>query len=124
MRRGEVVDGIFILVDGSARFVEEEDSFNEDESSTGELPEEEARSKRTVGKNSITNSHHRSSKDSGSEGLFTAGSCFGIEVSTVINANVDLPLEFWQYNILAKHNCRLFYLAGSLIKVSNILLLR
>ena len=118
MRRGEVVDGIFILVDGSARFVEEEDSFNEDESSTGELPEEEGRSKRTVGKNSW--SHHRSSKDSGSEGLFNAGSCFGIEVSTVINANVDLPLEFWQYNILAKHNCRLFYLAGSLIKVSNI----
>ena len=120
MRRGEVVDGIFILVDGSARFVEAEESINDEESSTDELPEE-VRSKRT-GRNSW--SQRRSSKDTGSEGLFNAGCCFGIEVSSITDANVDLPLEFWHYNILAKHNCRLFYLEGSLMKVSTSLILR
>ena len=64
--------------------------------------------------NNTSWSMHRSTRDSKSlEGLFGIGSCFGIDSST----HVEVPLAFWHYTILARHNCRVFYLDGRLMQV-------
>ena len=54
-------------------------------------------------------SHHRSTRSSRfGDGIFGVGTCFGIEGSE----GGDFPLAFWHYDIIARHNCRLFYLSG------------
>jgi len=106
VRRGEVVDGIFIIADGTARYVQGQEVLDttvnlEDQDNTVQYIKTQT--------HSWSMSHHRSTRSSRfGDGIFGVGTCFGIEGSE----GGDFPLAFWHYDIIARHNCRLFYLSG------------